>query len=96
MESRHKSQALWRRRTNLFGYRYIINGPFMENEKLLAWFQLIAKENSIDISRTKVGSNIKGVVNYFRILWKGKPAILNSNRGSKPIIDECSEFEREF
>ncbi len=94
MESRHKSQALWRRRANLFGYRYIINAPFMNNEKLLEWFQLIAEENSIDISRIKVGSDIRGIVNYFRTLWKGRPAILNSNRGSEPIIDECSEIER--
>lgn len=94
MESRHKSQALWRRRTNLFGYRYIINAPFLDNEKLLAWFQLIAEENNIDINRKKVESDIKGVVNYFRTLWKGRPVILNSNRGSEPIIDECSEIER--
>lgn len=38
LESRHKNQALWRRRLNLFGYRYIINAPFMDDEKLLEWF----------------------------------------------------------
>lgn len=94
MKSRHKSQSLWQRRANLFGYRYIINAPFMNNEKLLGWFQLIAEENCIDISKTKVGSDIRGVVNYFRTLWKGRPAILNSNKGNEPIIDECSEIER--
>lgn len=94
MESRHKSETLWRRRTNLFGYRYIINAPFINNEELLAWFQLIAEENNIDISRTKVESDIRGVVNYFRTFWKGRPVILDSNRGSEPIIDDCSGVER--
>ena len=94
MESRHKSQALWRRRTNLFGYRYIINAPFMDNEKLLEWFRLIAEENNIDIGRIKVGSDIRGIVNYFRTLWEGRPAILSSNKGKEPIIDECGEEER--
>jgi len=94
MESRYKSQALWRRRANLFGYRYIINAPFMDDSKLLAWFQLIAEENSIDMGRTKTESDIKGLVNYFRTLWKGRPAILNSDRRSKPIIDECEDIER--
>jgi len=66
----------------------------MNNEKLLEWFQLIADENNIDIDRIKVGNDIRGVVNYFRTLWKGRPAILNSNRGSEPILDEYSEIER--
>lgn len=94
IESRHKNQALWRRRTNLFGYRYIINAPFMNDEKLLEWFQLIAEENNIDIDRTKTGNNIRGLVNYFRTLWKGRPAISSSDRGSEPIIEECKETER--
>ena len=34
-------------------YRYIINAPFMNNEKLLGWFQLIAEENCIDICNFK-------------------------------------------
>ncbi len=94
MESRHKNKDLWRRRANLFGYRYIINAPFMNNEQLLEWFQLIADENNIDIDRIKTGSEVKGFVNYFRMLWKGKPAILNSDRGSEPLIDEPNERGR--
>lgn len=94
MDSRHKNQALWRRRTNLFGYRYIVNAPFMDNEKLLGWFKLIAEENHIDIEGAKEESDIRGVVNYFRTLWKGRPAILTSDKGSEPIVDECSEIER--
>lgn len=95
LEGRHKSQALWRRRANLFGYRYIINGPFMNNEKLLGWFQLIAKENDIDIDSSVAEINVKGLVNYFRTLWKGRPAILNSDKGSEPILDECTGLERD-
>lgn len=94
MESRHKSKALWSRRANLFGYRYIINAPFMNNEELLAWFQVIAEENSIDISGIESKTDIRGVINYFRTLWKGRPTGLDSNRGIEPIIDECSETER--
>lgn len=89
IESRHKNKALWERRANLFGYRYIINAPFMNDEKLLGWFQLIAKENNIDIEKTK--SNISGIVSYFRTLWKGRPAILNSDPGSEPEIQESEE-----
>ncbi len=94
MESRYKSQVLWRRRANLFGYRYIINAPFVNDEKLLQWFQLIAEENDIDMDSIKTESDIRGLVNYFRTLWKGRPKILNSDRGSEPIIDECKEIER--
>lgn len=94
MESRHKSQALWRRRENLFGYRYIINAPFMNDEQLLGWFHSIAEENNIDIGDVKAERNIRGIVNYFRTLWRGRPAILNSDRGSKPIINEDEEMER--
>lgn len=94
IESRHKNQELWRRRANFFGYRYIINAPFMNDEKLLEWFQLIAEENNIDIEKTKTGSDIRGLVSYFRTLWKGRPAILSTDRGSEPIIDEYKEIER--
>ncbi len=66
----------------------------MNNEELLAWFQVIAEENNINISEMESKTDIRGVINYFRTLWKGRPTVLNSNRGSKPIIDECSEAER--
>lgn len=94
IESRHKNQALWRRRTNLFGYRYIINGPFMNDEKLLEWFQVIAEENKIDIHKIKTENNIRGLVSYFRTLWKGRPTILSSDKGNEPLIDEFEETER--
>lgn len=94
MESRYKSQALWRRRANLFGYRYIINAPFMNDEKLLQWFQLIAEENNIDMNRIKTESDIRGLDKYFRTLWKGRPSISNSGRVSEPVLDECKEIER--
>lgn len=94
VETRHKSHALWRRRANLFGYRYIINGPFMNDEKLLGWFQLIAKENNIDIDSSVAKIDVKGLVNYFRTLWKGRPKVLNSDKGSEPILDECTGLER--
>ena len=51
LDSRYKSQELWKRRQNLFGYRYIINGVFMDNEKLLGWFRQIAEENNVDIAK---------------------------------------------
>ncbi len=94
MEARYRKQALWRKKANLFGYRYIINAPFMNDEQLLEWFQVISEENGIDISEIKTTSNASGVINYFRTLWKGRPAILSSDKGSEPVIDECEEKER--
>lgn len=94
IDSRHKNQALWRKRANLFGYRYIINGPFLSNENLIGWFLQIAEENNIDITKIERESNVKGIINYFRTLWKGRPAILNSDKGCEPILYGSSEEER--
>ena len=66
----------------------------MNDEQLLEWFQVISEENGIDISEIKTTSNASGVINYFRTLWKGRPAILSSDKGSEPVIDECEEKER--
>lgn len=91
IDSRHKKQALWRRRANLFGYRYIINGQFSDDERLLEWFETIAMENDIDIGKPTSSDRVRGIINYFRNLWKDRPAIITSKVGAEPIIDEQAE-----
>ena len=91
IDSRHKKQDLWRRRSNLFGYRYIINGQFLDNEGLLGWFEKIAIENDIDIGENTRIDRVKGIINYFRHLWKDRPTIMISKVGAEPIIEEQTE-----
>lgn len=88
LNSRHKKQELWRRRANLFGYRFIINGKFLDDENFVGWFETIAKENNIDIGEPKFEAKAKGIINYFRTLWKGRPAIASSDKGAEPLTVE--------
>lgn len=88
LDSRHEKQELWKRRINLFGYRYIINGQFLDDENLVGWFETIAEENGIDIGEAKMKNSARGIVNYFRNLWKGRPAIMTSNTGEEPSIEQ--------
>lgn len=91
--SRHEAKALWGKKQNLFGYRYIINGPFLSKEKFLGWFETIAEENNIDLIESKHKKEVKGIISYFRKLWKERPALLYSDVGFEPIIEEDEEKE---
>ena len=93
LDSRHEAKALWGKKQNLFGYRYIINGPFLSKEKFLGWFERIAEENNIDVGETKYKEEARGLITYFRTLWKGRPALLPSDAGCEPIIEEDEEKE---
>lgn len=55
---------------------------------------MIADENNIDIEKKETMCDVRQVVSYFRTLWKERPAISNSDKGSKPILDEYDENER--
>lgn len=92
--SRHKFQELWRRRASLFGYRFIINAQFLENKQLLNWFEKIAEENSIGITEPKTNNEAKGIIYYFRKLWKDRPHVTTSDRGQEPIIEESEDYLR--
>lgn len=70
------------------------NGPFLSNENLIEWFFKIAEENNIDIRKIESKSNINGIINYFRTIWKGRPAILNSDKSGEPVLYENNETER--
>ena len=93
LDSRHEAKDLWERCINLFGYRYIINGPFLSKEKFLGWFERIAEENNIDLIESNYKNGAKGIVNYYRKLWTGRPALLSSDVGYEPIIKEDEEKE---
>ena len=93
LDSRHEAKALWGKKQNLFGYRYIINGPFLSKEKFLGWFERIAEENNIDLTESNHKNGVKGIVSYFRNKWKERPALLSSNVGYEPIIEEDEEKE---
>ena len=93
LESRNNAKELWYKERNIFGYRYIINGPFLSKEKFLGWFETIAEENNIDLIEAKHKKEVKGIVNYYRKLWTGRPALLSSDVGYEPIINEDEEKE---
>ena len=93
LDSRHKAKNLWGQCKDLFGYRYIINGPFLSKEKFLGWFETIAEENNIDLIEAKHKKEVKGIVSYYRKLWTGRPALLSSDVGYEPIIEEDEEKE---
>ena len=95
LDTRHEKQKMWKRQEKLFGYRYIINGKFLGEEELLNWFETIATENEIDIDVNKKENKAKGIIHYFRNLWKGRPAVASSKLGEEPIISETTEERQE-
>lgn len=95
LDTRHEKQRMWRRQEKLFGYRFIINGKFLEDEKLLNWFEEIAIENKIDIGENRSENKAKGTINYFRNLWKERPAVGTSKLGEEPIINKIEEGRTE-
>ena len=93
LDSRHKAKNLWGQCKDLFGYRYIINGPFLSKEKFLGWFETIAGENNIDLIEAKHKKEVKGIISYFRSKWKERPALLSSNVCYEPKIEPDEEKE---
>lgn len=76
---RHEMLNLYIKRKKLFGDNFIINGQFLENNKLLGWFETIIKENGIDIEETDRAQSSKGLIKHFRELFKDSNLTINTD-----------------
>lgn len=63
---RYEILDLYIKHKRLFGDNFIINGQFLENDKLLGWFETIVRENGIEIEETDRSKSSKGIIRYFR------------------------------
>lgn len=88
ISTRWKMDDFWRERKNLFGYRYIINGLFMNDELLENWFELILRENDVNIETFNTKAKGSGIIGFFRNIWKDRPTFQDITRNSPPVIEE--------
>lgn len=82
---RHEMLDLYIKHKKLFGDNYIINGQFLENDKLLGWFETIIQENGIQIEGTNRGKSSERIIRHFRELFE---EVILTNKDLNKIIKQ--------